>query len=109
MIDYELAYRQGEILIFKVKKIPTRYGQQAKVIPSGVIREGEKEGHEHLLTGGQATLALFDDKEEGTLKVDKQTTLIHPEHDPIKLPKGDYVVKVQKEATGKNSSQSVKD
>ena len=108
MIEYELAYRQGEILIFKVKKYPYRYGR-SRVVPNGVIREGEKQGHEHKLEGGQATLSLFDENEEGTLKVDKTTTLTHPEHAPIKLKKGDYVVKVQKEATGKNKSQSVKD
>jgi hypothetical protein len=46
---------------------------------------------------------------EGTLEVDTSTTITHPEHDPIKLPKGKYVVKVQKEATGKNTHASVKD
>jgi hypothetical protein len=107
-IEYELAYRQGEILIFKVKKYPYRY-ERKRVVPSGVIREGEKEGHEHRLEGGQATLELFDGDEEGTIKVDKATTLTHPEHAPIKLPKGDYVMKVQKEATGKKKFQSVKD
>lgn len=107
-MEYEKAYRQGEILIFKVKKYPHRFGK-SRVIPNGVIREGEKEGHEHKLEGGQATLSLFDDNEEGTIKVDKATTLTHPEHGSVKLPKGEYVVKVQKEAVGKNKSQSVKD
>ena len=78
-------------------------------VKDNVIREGEKQGHKHELMGGQATLSLFDDQEEGTIKVDKATTMVHPEHDPIKLPKGDYVVKIQKEATGKHTHQSVKD
>lgn len=51
MIQYEKAYRQGEILIFKVKEIPKSYRTPSPV-PSGVIREGEKEGHEHKLEGG---------------------------------------------------------
>lgn len=108
MIQYEKAYRQGEILIFKVKEIPKSY-QKPKPIPSGVIREGEKEGHEHKLEGGSAQLALFDDGNEGTLTIDKATTLTHPEHKAINLPKGQYVVKVQKEATGKDTHASVKD
>ena len=108
MLEYELAYRQGEILIFKVKKLPKTY-RKPTVIKTGVIREGEKEGHEHKLEGGDTKLSLFDNKEEGTLEVKKATTLVHPEHDAIKLPKGDYVVKIQKEATGPNTHQSVKD
>lgn len=106
--QYEEAYRQGEILIFKVKKVPDHYGK-ARAVPTGVIREGEKEGHEHKLEGGKAQLSLFDGDDEGFLKVGKRTTLTHPEHANIELPKGDYVVKVQKEATGKNTRASVKD
>ena len=109
MIIYEKAYRQGEILIFKVKKLPASYAYNARPIPNGVIREGEKEGHEHKVEGGSAQLSLFGDGETGTLKVDKATTITHPEHNSINLPKGEYVVKVQKEATGKHTHSSVKD
>jgi hypothetical protein len=107
MIEYDKAYRQGEILFFRVKKLPFTYGRVLKSVPSGVIRVGEKEGHEHKAEGGQ--LSLFDGGDEGILKVDKQATITHPEHGDIKLPKGDYVVKVQKEATGKHTHSSVKD
>jgi hypothetical protein len=109
MIAYSLAYRQGEILFFKVKKYNNFYYNSLKPVANGVIREGEKEGHEHKVEGGQAELFMSDNKEEGVLKVATQTTITHPEHDSIKLPKGDYVVKVQKEATGNNSHQLVKD
>lgn len=107
-MEYEKAYRQGEILIFKVKEKP-RPNSLFKRISTGVIREGEKAGHEHKVTGGQTQLDLSPDGDEGTLSVKKEAEITHPEHDPIKLPKGEYVVKVQKEATGKNKSQSVKD
>ena len=134
MFKYEKAYRQGEILIFKVKdlkKINLRtYGLKRVRVIDGVIREGEKEGHEHKL-GKEAQLDLFgnpttskvneegeieakgnDVKEAdtGVIKVLREAaTLSHPEHKDIKLPKGEYVMKVQKEAVGKNKSQSVKD
>ena len=107
-MEYEKAYRQGEILIFKVKKKPWLHSP-LKHIPTGVIREGEKAGHEHKVTGGQTQLDLSLEGDEGSLSVKKEAEITHPEHDPIKLPKGEYVVKVQKEATGKNKSQSVKD
>jgi hypothetical protein len=113
VIDYEKAYRQGEIIFLKVKKLPDSFGYtrvKSRLVPNGVIREGEKEGHEHKVEGDNVQLSLFGDGEFGTLKVDgKSATVTHPEHKDIKLPKGDYVVKVQKEATGKNRTQTVKD
>ena len=108
MLKYEKAYRQGEVLFFKVKKPKVRY-RQSRVVANGVIREGEKEGHEHKVEGGESTLSLFDDTGNGTLEIKKSATVTHPEHDDIKLPPGDYEVRIQKEATGPNSSQSVKD
>jgi hypothetical protein len=47
---------------------------------------------------------------QGVLEVGtKGATVVHPEHGPIKLPKGKYIVQTQKEATGKHTHQSVKD
>lgn len=113
MIEYEKAFRQGEILFFKVKKLPDSFGYirgTARLIPDGVIREGEKEGHKHTVEGDKVQLSLFGEGEYGTLKIGSKTaTVTHPEHKNIKLPKGDYVVKVQKEATGKNRTSTVKD
>lgn len=111
MIEYERAYRQGEIIFLKVKKLPAGFAGygQGKRIADGVIREGEKEGHKHTVEGGDVQLSLFGDGEYGTLKLGDKATVTHPEHKNIKLPKGDYVVKVQKEATGKNRSQTVRD
>jgi hypothetical protein len=119
MLQYEKAYRQGEILIFKVKSLKNispwelkSSGLKPMIVKSGVIREGEKEGHEHKLKG-QAQLTLFGDDpkfaDTGAIKVEGRTKLTHPEHDPINLPKGEYVVKIQKEAVGKNKHQSVRD
>jgi hypothetical protein len=118
---YDKAYRQGEILFFKCKKGSIEaYGKEV-VVPSGVIRTGEKEGHEHKAEGN-VQLAMFPDTKqatpgetqeqpsEGILKVGKEGAKItHPEHKDIKLPQGEYVVKTQKEATGKHSHQSVRD
>jgi hypothetical protein len=133
MIEYEKAYRQGEILIFKVKSLKGLYlphGMKRVRVVDGVIREGEKEGHLHQLDK-KAQLDLFGTPinstvaedgvveakgndvrgaDTGVIQVLKDTArLTHPEHKPIDLPKGEYVMKVQKEAVGKNKSQSVKD
>ena len=110
--EYEKAYRQGEILFFKVKSKPHFYGK-ANLIADGAIREGEKEGHIHQVEGEGSQLTLFGEDvkqaDTGVLSVKEMARIVHPEHKEIKLPKGEYVVKVQKEAVGKNKSQSVKD
>lgn len=113
MFEYEKAYRQGEILFFKVKSKPHFY-QKGTIIKDGAIREGEKEGHIHQVVGGDSQLTLFGDDvkkaDTGVLSVLKDAARVeHPEHKSLKLPKGEYVVKVQKEATGENTTQSVKD
>ena len=112
IFEYEKAYRQGEILFFKVKKKPNFHGK-ANLIKDGAIREGEKEGHIHQVVSDDAQLTLFGEDvkkaDTGVLSVKDMARIEHPEHKEIKLPKGEYVVKVQKEAVGKNKSQSVKD
>ena len=108
--EYTKAFRQGEILIFKLKKKPDFYGRPPIRVRNGVIRVGEKEGHEHKVNGN-GQLSMFDNKEDGIIEVPKgeTATVTHPEHKDVKLEAGTYAVKTQKEATGKRTHSSVKD
>ncbi len=110
--SYTKAYRQGEILIFKLPKRKKQTLSYDRLVPKAdnVIREGEKTGHEHKLEG-DVQLNLFKDKDdEGTIEVGPEgATVTHPEHADVKLEEGSYAFKVQKEATGKNRSSSVRD
>ncbi len=116
---YTEAYRQGEILIFKLpkklgKRLLSSYGLRRK--PDNVIREGEKTGHEHKVEG-DGQLSMFPNQaepesqpDEGIIEVGKEgATVTHPEHGDIKLEEGTYAVKTQKEAKGNASRSSVKD
>jgi len=108
--EYEEAYRQGEILIFKLPKKMhggiVSYGLKPK--PDNVIREGEESGHEHKVEG-DAQLSLFNE-DEGIIEVGKEGAKVtHPEHKDIDLTPGKYVVKTQKEAKGKHGGQTVRD
>lgn len=110
--EYVKAYRQGEVLIFKLPKrmygsIPT-YSLRPK--PDNVIREGEESGHEHKVVG-DAQLSLFShNQDEGIIDVGNEGAKItHPEHNDIDLKPGKYAVKTQKEAKGKHGGQSVRD
>ncbi len=117
--EYTKAYRQGEILIFKLPKRTAKRWlglHSLKQKPDGVIREGEKTGHEHKVEG-DGQLSMFPNQsepeappDEGIIEVGKEgATVTHPEHKDIKLEPGTYAVKTQKEAKGKNGSSSVKD
>ena len=118
---FTLAYRQGEILIFKLKDKTLRPHPNAKRIADNVIREGEGEGHKHQVVG-DAQLSMFpntmaptpgeeqEQLSQGVLEVGAAgATVEHPEHGAIKLPKGNYIVQTQKEAVGRNKHQTVKD
>jgi len=121
--EFTHAYRQGEILIFKLKDTKLRPHPHTKVlrIAGNVIRTGEKEGHQHIVKG-DATLDMFpetmaptpgeaqEQPSQGVIEVGKEGAVVtHPEHAGVKLPKGKYIVQTQKEAVGKNKHQSVKD
>lgn len=120
--DYTEANRQGEMLFFKIVpgSLKTHYSKSMKV-PTGVVRVGEKEGHEHKITGKEVQLTMFpeatttltgedDQPSAGVVKIKKKgAKVIHPEHGALPLKEGEHVVLTQKEATGRNSSASVKD
>lgn len=117
---YDKAFRQGEMLFFRVKPGTVSAWGQKKPVPSGVVRTGEKPGHEHKLDG-EYQLEMFpestttltgeaDQPSEGIVKVGKKGAKVtHPEHKTLNLPPGEYVVKTQKEATGRNTTATVRD
>lgn len=120
--NYTEARRQGEMLFFKIVPgtLKTYYSKSMKV-PSGVVRVGEKEGHEHKITGKEVQLTMFpeatttltgedDQPSAGVIEIKEPgAKVIHPEHEALPLKKGKHVVLTQKEATGRNKSATVKD
>lgn len=118
--EYDKAYRQGEMLFFRIKKGTLNSWGVKKPVPSGVVRTGEKPGHEHKVDG-EFQLEMFpesrttltgevDQPSEGILEVGKKGAKVkHPEHKTLNLPPGKYAVKTQKEATGRNGRATVKD
>ena len=122
-LEFTHAFRQGEVLFFKLKDPKTKvhpYTRSVR-IRNGVIRTGEKEGHQHKIEG-DGTLDMFPETlaptpgeaqvqpSQGVVEVGKDgASVTHPEHKDINLPPGKYIVQTQKEAVGKNKTQSVKD
>lgn len=92
------GYRQGEVGIIvapKGAKIPQGFSE----VPDNVIIEGEISGHKHEVKNGK----LLEKKDSATgetkmiLQAFDNCEVVHPEHKPIKVPKGLYEIRIQKE------------
>lgn len=89
----EKVYRQGDILFFEVKDLP----EGLKVRENKIIAEGEATGHKHRLEETSDGLLFEDENGNLFLRSNVITTIIHEEHKPIALPKGNYKILRQKE------------
>ena len=120
--EYTEANRQGEMLFLKIVPGTLKtYYRKSLEVPTGIVRIGEKEGHEHKITGKEVQLTMFpeatttltgedDQPSAGVVKIKKKgAKVIHPEHGDLPLKEGEHVVLTQKEAIGKNKSASVRD
>lgn len=108
------AYRQGELLFIPVDnpmsatQIKRELGEKA----GKVIREGETTGHKHEIEGnglvaemngryvssdGEGSEGFSLPNGEMFLTAEDNIVIKHPEHKPLKLDKGNYVVRIKRE------------
>ena len=80
--------RQGDVLLLRVKEIPTG----GKVVDNGIVALGEVTGHAHRVVGGR----VYD--VNGTLFIDggDECTQVHEQHGPVTVP-GKYEVRIKRE------------
>lgn len=89
--------RQGDVLIIPAK-IPVDAKKQTNK-GDVVLAEGEVTGHAHRINSG-AMMFKFNDKTY--LRVTKgYAALTHEEHKCLKIPQGDYEIKIQTNYTPK--------
>jgi len=106
--------RQGELLFIPVTNMPKWAKEKAMKGNSigNVIREGEVSGHKHEVEGAGAKLMdappsyMWDSTSQETFQLpdgqmfltsENEIIVKHPEHNSLKLKKGNYVVRVQRE------------
>lgn len=96
-------FRQGEVRLKEVRDIPVG----AKVSKGEyILAVGKSNLHKHVLKG------KFLIKEFGGKKyvvVLGKASLIHEEHRAIKLPKGNYLVQIQREYVPRKEARLVED
>lgn len=89
----KILYRHGDVLVSPVASIPTAAVKCTHV----VLAEGEMTGHAHRIAEARAA-ELYELNGDRFLRVlAAQATLVHEEHGPIVLNRGDYRVWRQRE------------
>ncbi|MGJ4950675.1 hypothetical protein [Bradyrhizobium sp. HKCCYLS20291] len=91
-------WRQGDILIRRVDKIPDQ--AQRSPVPHGILAHGELTGHSHRLERPQSALLFQGAITLGEFFLDARRAgarIVHEEHGPIELPSGQYRVWRQRE------------
>lgn len=88
------AYRQGDVSIMAVNSVPK---QARKVKGELVLARGELTGHAHRIVEGKASLHQLATGALYLRVASKFAKLFHEEHEDIRLPKGDYEVRRQRE------------
>ena len=94
-------FRQGDILLVPVKKLPGGLKEVPRENGKIVLAEGEATGHLHAIDSEEA-LFLASDLESISnrfLAIEEEVELTHPEHDTITLEPGTYEVRRQREYT----------
>lgn len=85
-----MLIQQGDVLIKKVAEV------KGKKLNHLILAKGEKTGHCHTITEGEAE--LFE--HEGTLflrVISEKAILTHQEHKTVEIPQGEYEIGIVKE------------
>jgi hypothetical protein len=88
-----IHYRHGDVLITRVS---TRIPKAATKAPRAVLAEGEATGHAHRVETGAHMFVSVDGVRYLDV-FDECATVTHEEHGPISLPRGRYVIGIQRE------------
>ncbi|HYM31842.1 MAG TPA: hypothetical protein VEU47_11105 [Candidatus Cybelea sp.] len=92
-------YRQGDVLIVPVSKLPRELEPVAREAGRIILAHGEVTGHAHAIKDQKA--ALFRDPKLAAIfmnvSADGPVKLEHEEHGTIEIPPGNYQIVRQRE------------
>ena len=84
-------YRQGDVALVKITKLPKKLVEKDKVLALG-----ETTGHKHQFVS-QSVQVFRDNKNNQFVDVKQDSELVHEEHHKLQIPKGKYKVVLQRE------------
>jgi hypothetical protein len=94
-----VMYRQGDVLVVAVDKIPRRAKPVGRDRGRVVLAYGEATGHAHAIADPGAALLQHEDEQYLRVTAARGVGLTHEEHDTLDVPQGDYRVVRQREYT----------
>jgi hypothetical protein len=105
----KMQFRQGDVLIERVSRLPKK-PRKSKTETRVILAHGEVTGHAHeietpriaALEECEAAVAAGDLSDASTMtnaamELQEDTAVVHQEHGRIALPKGNYIVRRQRE------------
>ena len=86
------VWRQGDVFIISADEIP------ADAVPRRpVLAEGEVTGHAHRLDSSERAVVMGNNSGLFLRVFGDDVTVTHEEHGPVTVPRGDYIVRIQRE------------
>jgi hypothetical protein len=99
-------FRQGDVLLRAVDRIPGGTTLVARESGRIVLAHGEVTGHAHAIAAPEAEATLLTTDEQARfLHLVADVDLTHEEHAPIHLPAGLYEVILQREWTDEDDAR----
>ena len=94
-------YRQGDVFILEASDAKPSAAHKRAPSPGDrvVLAQGSVTGHAHTITSPGAVLMTSPD-DDAILMLESYATLVHDEHDPIAIPAGTYLVRIQRQWDG---------
>ncbi|MCW0220595.1 MAG: hypothetical protein OJI67_19870 [Prosthecobacter sp.] len=87
------TWRQGDVFIVATSTLPDGLKPRPPV-----LAEGEVTGHAHRLKTGAQAQVLGNNVGDLFLDVTgPDATIMHEEHGPVTMPRGNYIVRIQRE------------
>ncbi|HET7169219.1 MAG TPA: hypothetical protein VFI69_08445 [Candidatus Limnocylindrales bacterium] len=100
MSERSIVYRQGDVLIRAVDRIPPQARRIEREGGRIVLAHGELTGHAHAITAPEEEATFLSADERGRfLQLVADVDVTHEEHAPIRLPAGRYEIVLQREWT----------
>lgn len=92
----QTIFRQGDVLLIRDDTASTNGKKIAREGGRVILAHGELTGHAHAIEAKSAEMFELDAVDRA-LKLARPVSLVHEEHDTVKLPAGTYRVRIQSE------------
>lgn len=86
--------QQGDVFMRKIENIPSSVKKVNRSHRGYVLAEGEVTGHAHVIGDD---IDLFENENNKFFSSDKEVELVHEEHGNVKIPEGNWEVRIVQE------------